>query len=142
MSERFVIVGGDGGMSAAAKARREDPDREVVVLERSRWISYGTCGIPYYVKGDIPELVDLQVRNPEMLVAKYGIDLRRRNEVVVDPDAREVTVNGENGRYRLSYGDLLLATGGHGAVLDAPVRDWTACSRSAITTRDGRYGST
>lgn len=76
MSEPFLVVGGDAaGLSAAAKARREDPDREVIVLERGEWVSYGACGIPYYVKGDIPDLADLQVRSPEKLVGRYGIDL-------------------------------------------------------------------
>lgn len=125
MAERFVVVGGDAaGLSAAAKARREAPDREVVVLERSEWVSYGACGIPYYVKGEIPELTDLQVSSPEKLVGTYGIDLRRRHEVVgVDNDAHRIRVEGDDGRYELEYGDLLLATGGHGATLDVPGAD-------------------
>lgn len=122
MSERFVVVGGDAaGLSAAAKARREDPDREVVVLERGEWISYGACGIPYYMKGEIPGLEDLQVSSPEKLVGKYGIDIRRRHEAItVTPQDRAVTVDGDNGQYELAYGDLLLATGGHGANIDVP----------------------
>lgn len=125
MSERFVVVGGDAaGLSAAAKARREDPDREVVVLERSEWVSYGACGIPYYVTGEVPELTDLQVRSPEKLVGKYGIDLRRNNEVVaVDSDDRTVTVDGPDGRYELAYENLLLATGGRGADIGVPGTD-------------------
>ncbi|MFB6140814.1 MAG: FAD-dependent oxidoreductase [Halosimplex sp.] len=122
MSERFVVVGGDAaGLSAAAKARRADPDREVVVLERGEWVSFGACGIPYYVRGDVAELEDLRVSTPEKLVGKYGIDLRRRHEVTaVDTEARRVTVEGEGERYELSYGDLLLATGGRGSTLDVP----------------------
>ena len=125
MSERFVVVGGDAaGLSAAAKARRQAPDREVVVLERGEWVSYGACGIPYYVQGAIPDLEDLQVSRPEKLVGKYGIDLRRNNEVVaVDPDGRTVTVDGDEGRYDLPYGDLLLATGGRAADIDVPGTD-------------------
>jgi len=125
MSGRFVVVGGDAaGLSAAAKARREDPDREVVVLERGEWVSYGACGVPYYVRGEIAELEDLLVSSPGKLVGKYGIDLRRRHEVVdVDPEGRTVTVDGEDGRYELQYGDLLIATGGRGAELDVPGSD-------------------
>ncbi|WP_459191345.1 FAD-dependent oxidoreductase [Halosimplex sp. J119] len=125
MSDRFVVVGGDAaGLSAAAKARRADPDREVVVLERGEWVSYGACGIPYYVKGEIPDVGDLVVTDPEKLVGKYGIDLRRRHEAVaVDPADRTVTVDGEDGRYELEYRDLLLATGGAGADVDVPGAD-------------------
>ncbi|WP_415383118.1 FAD-dependent oxidoreductase [Halosimplex sp. TS25] len=125
MSERFVVVGGDAaGMSAAAKARREDPEREVVVLERGEWVSYGACGIPYYVRGRIPDVDDLVVTEPEKLVGKYGIDLRRHHEAVaVDPADRTVTVDAADGRYDLEYADLLLATGGSGADLDVPGED-------------------
>lgn len=125
MSNRFVVIGGDAaGLSAAAKARREDPDREVVVLERGHWVSYGACGIPYYVRGEIPDVEDLVVTDPAKLVGKYGIDLRRLHEAVaVGPEDRTVTVNGEDGRYDLEYEDLLLATGGHGADIGVPGTD-------------------
>lgn len=124
MSERFVVGGDAAGLSAAAKARREAPDREVIVLERGEWVSYGACGIPYYVRGEIPDLEELQVSSPEKLVGKYGIDIRRRHETVsVDPEAQIVTVNGEDGRYELAYGDLLLATGGHGKGIGVPGAD-------------------
>ena len=53
----FVVVGGDAaGMSAASKARREAADLEVVVFERGEWVSYGACGLPYYIKGEIQTL--------------------------------------------------------------------------------------
>jgi len=120
MSERFVVVGGDAaGLSAAAKARRA-----VVVLERGEWVSFGACGIPYYVKGELAHLDDLQVSSPERLVDTYGLDLRRRHAVTaVDPEARRVTVDAGDETYDLAYGDLLLATGGHGATLDVPGAD-------------------
>ena len=47
MAETFVVVGGDAaGMSAASKARREDPDLEIVALEKGEWVSYAACGLP------------------------------------------------------------------------------------------------
>jgi NADPH-dependent 2,4-dienoyl-CoA reductase/sulfur reductase-like enzyme len=114
MSEPFVVVGGDAaGLSAASKAKREAPDREVVVFEKGSWISYAFCGMPYYVKGEVEALGDLLSLSPEAVEAR-GIDLRRRHEVVaVDPDARTVTVAGPDGRFEQPYGDLLVATGGH-----------------------------
>jgi CoA-dependent NAD(P)H sulfur oxidoreductase len=54
MGKRGVIVGrGAAGMSAAAKARRMDPSPEIVVFERSGYVSYGACGLPYAIKGEI-----------------------------------------------------------------------------------------
>jgi len=50
MSDPFVVVGADAaGLSAASKFRREAPDREVVVFEKGRWISYAYCGMPYFI---------------------------------------------------------------------------------------------
>ena len=125
MSDRFLVVGGDAaGMSAAGKAKRDDPDREVVVFERGDWVSYGACGIPYYVKGEIDDIEELQVVEPRKFVEERGIDLRRHQEVVdVDPDARTVSVESDEGRYEESYDDLLLATGGRAAMPDAPGTD-------------------
>jgi 3-phenylpropionate/trans-cinnamate dioxygenase ferredoxin reductase subunit len=114
MSDPFVVVGGDAaGLSAASKCRREDPERDVVVFEKGRWVSYAHCGTPYFVKGDVDSLTDLLSLSPAD-VADRGIDLRREHEVVaVDTDARTVTVRGPDGESAHSYGDLLVATGGH-----------------------------
>ena len=62
----FVVVGGDAaGMSAASKAKREDPGLDVVVFEKGEWVSYGACGLPYYIKGEIQSLDDLVSVTPE-----------------------------------------------------------------------------
>nr|WP_049915684.1 NAD(P)-binding protein [Natrialba taiwanensis] len=56
----FVVVGGDAaGMAAASKAKRDDPEIDVVVFEQGKWVSYGACGLPYYIKGEIQSLTDL-----------------------------------------------------------------------------------
>jgi len=113
--EPFVVVGGDAaGLSAASKCKREDPDREVVVFEKGRWISYAHCGTPYYVKGEIPALTDLLSLSPAE-AADRGIDLRREHAVTgIDIDERTVTVRGPDGdRHEQPYGDLLVATGAH-----------------------------
>ncbi|WP_255196688.1 FAD-dependent oxidoreductase [Halorarius litoreus] len=112
MSEPFVVVGGDAaGLSAASKCKREQPDREVIVFERGRWVSYAHCGMPYYIEGKVDTLGDLTSLTPEE-IADRGIDLRREHEVVgLDPDAKTVTVEGPDGTFEQAYGDLLLGTG-------------------------------
>jgi NADPH-dependent 2,4-dienoyl-CoA reductase/sulfur reductase-like enzyme len=109
----FVVVGGDAaGMSAASKAKRDDPDQEVVVFEQGEWVSYGACGLPYYVKGEIQSLEDLVSLTPEQFRQERDIDLRTGHEVVdVDPDERTVTARHDDGTVVQEYDHLLVATG-------------------------------
>ncbi|WP_306055002.1 FAD-dependent oxidoreductase [Natronococcus wangiae] len=113
MSDTFVVVGGDAaGMSAASKAKRDDPDLEVVVFEKGEWVSYGACGLPYYVKGEIQSLEALVSVTPEEFREERDIDLRTGHEVVaIDPDEQTVTAEGDAGTATESYDSLLLATG-------------------------------
>jgi len=112
MSKPFVVVGGDAaGLSAASKCKREEPDREVIVYEKSQWISFAHCGMPYYVKGEIDRLEEMLSLSPEE-VAERGITLERHHEVVdVDPNEQVVTVRSDGETFEQPYGDLLIATG-------------------------------
>ena len=91
---RLVVVGGDAaGMSGASQARRLDPDLDIVVYERTTWVSYAACGIPYYVGENVKELRQLQARTPEQF-ARNNIDVRLRHEVTaIDALAKTVTVH-------------------------------------------------
>ena len=114
MAETLVVVGGDAaGMSAASKAKREDPEMNVIVFEKGEWVSYAACGMPYYVKGAIDELEDLVTVTPEAFREKRDVDLRTGHEVLgIDPDARTVTVEDEGGeRFEQPYDHLLIGTG-------------------------------
>jgi NADPH-dependent 2,4-dienoyl-CoA reductase/sulfur reductase-like enzyme len=113
MSDPVVIVGGDAaGMSAASKFKRDAEDREVVVFEKGEWVSYGACGLPYYVKGEVEALEDLVSVTPEAFVEERGIDLRTNHEVTaIDRDERTVTVEGPEGAFEQAYSDLLVSTG-------------------------------
>ncbi|MWV39031.1 FAD-dependent oxidoreductase [Natrialba sp. INN-245] len=113
MSEPFVVIGGDAaGMSAASKAKREDPSVDVVVFEKGEWVSYAACGMPYYVKGEVDDLDDLVTVTPEEFRTERDIDLRTGEEVVdIDPDAEVVTVDADGETYEQPYGELLVATG-------------------------------
>jgi NADPH-dependent 2,4-dienoyl-CoA reductase/sulfur reductase-like enzyme len=114
----FVVVGGDAaGMSAASKARREDPDMDIVVFEEGEWVSYGACGLPYYVKGEIQQLEDLVSVTPEEFREERDIDLRTGHEVTaVDPDARTVTASHDGGEVTVEYDHCLVATGAESVV--------------------------
>ena len=81
MSERLIVIGGcAAGMSAASKARRVNPDLEVVVYERTGFVSYGECGLPYYVSGVVDDYNKLLVRTPEQF-AERGIEVHLHHEV-------------------------------------------------------------
>ena len=113
MSDTFVVVGGDAaGMSAASKAKRENPELDVVVFEKGEWVSYAACGMPYYVKGEVGDLEDLVAVTPEEFREERDIDLRTGHEVIgVDPGAGTVTVEGEGETFEQPYDHLLVATG-------------------------------
>jgi len=119
MTERLVVIGGcAAGMSAASKARRMNPDLEIVVYERTGFVAYGECGLPYYVSGLVEDHNTLVVRTPEQF-AKRGIETHLRHEVTgIDAQNRRVRVTDlESGETREeAYDKLVIATGGRPAM--------------------------
>ncbi|MBP6803248.1 MAG: FAD-dependent oxidoreductase, partial [Chloroflexi bacterium] len=114
MAERLIIIGGvAAGMSAAAKARRMNPALEIVVYEKSGHISYGACGFPYFIKGDVTHLEDLIARTPAQMAAQ-GVMAHVCHEVMaIDPAQRTVRVmDHENGRLFTDHWDKLIITTG------------------------------
>ena len=119
MGERLVVIGGcAAGMSAASKARRLDPDLEIVVYEKTGFVSYASCGLPYYVSGLIEDHSKLVVRTPAQF-AKQGIQVHLHHEVTeVDAENHRVRVaNLDGGIGYEGYGKLLITTGGRPALL-------------------------
>ncbi|MBC7232893.1 MAG: CoA-disulfide reductase [Chloroflexi bacterium] len=112
--QRVVIVGAvAAGTSAAAKAKRVNPDLEVILLERDPHISYGACGLPYFIAGLIPSAEALIARSPAEF-QKQGIEVRIRHEVrEISPRETSLLVTDHERakEYRLSYDYLVLATG-------------------------------
>ncbi|MDE6957926.1 MAG: FAD-dependent oxidoreductase, partial [Lachnospiraceae bacterium] len=112
---KVVIVGGvAGGATAAARLRRLDETAEIIILERSGYISYANCGLPYYVGGEITRRGALTLQTPESFFRRFRIDVRVRQEVVsVDAKKKCVTVrNIESGSdYTETYDKLILAPG-------------------------------
>ena len=113
MSDTFVVIGGDAaGMSAASKAKRDDPGLDVVVFEKGEWVSYAACGMPYYVKGEVSDLDDLVTITPDEFRDERDIDLRTGHEVVdIDLESETVTVQTADETFTQSYDHLLVATG-------------------------------
>jgi len=110
VTARLVVIGGDAaGMSAATEARRADPGREIVVLERGPDISYAACGIPYLISGEVGSPSALVHHDAGYFAAERRIVVRTGQEVVaIDAGARTVrTGSGEE----IAYGALLVATG-------------------------------
>jgi len=110
---KIVIVGGvAGGMSAAARARRLDEHAEIVVLEQGDYVSFANCGLPYHLSGEITRRDALLLHTPASLALSLNLDVRTGHRVTgIDRQAQEVTVQTEDGTYRLGYDALLLATG-------------------------------
>jgi NADPH-dependent 2,4-dienoyl-CoA reductase/sulfur reductase-like enzyme len=116
VSTRLVVVGGvAAGMSAASKARRTDPEMDIIVYEKSGYVSYGACGLPYYVQGLIPDHNELIARTPEQF-AKQNIQVHTRHQVLdIDPERRQLHVKRlEDGTIlETPYDKLMLSTGGY-----------------------------
>ncbi len=113
--KRIVIVGGvAGGMSAATRLRRLDESAEIIVIEKSGFVSYANCGLPYYVGGVIEEEKSLLLQTPESLHARFRLDVRVRTEVLkIDPFRRSVLLKDLNSgqESELSYDVLVLSPG-------------------------------
>lgn len=87
---KVVIVGGvAGGASAAARLRRLDETAEIVVFERSGYISYANCGLPYYVGGVITDPAELTLQSPESFWRRFRVTMKVHHEVTaIDPEKR------------------------------------------------------
>ncbi|HIE28149.1 TPA: NADH oxidase [Candidatus Poribacteria bacterium] len=115
--KKIVVIGGNAaGMSAASKARRTNPDIEIIVFEKGEYVSYSACGLTYLISGIVKNVADLIIRTPEQF-AKQGI-LVQTNHRVTGIDRLKKLVLGidEKGRhFQESYDKLIIATGGRAA---------------------------
>ena len=111
---RVIIIGGvAAGMSAAAKLKRMQPEYEVVVYEKTDVVSFGACGLPYFVGGFFDD-VNNMIARPAEKFRESGIDLNIFHEVIdVDTEAKKLTVKnlttGEE--FVDTYDKLMIASG-------------------------------
>ena len=112
---RIVIIGAvAAGTSAAAKARRNTEDADIIIYEKDRFISYSGCGMPYYIGDWIENAEDLSPRDPAFFKSKYNVDIRILHEVLsIDPDAKSLRIKnlGTGEIFTDTYDKLIIATG-------------------------------
>lgn len=120
---RIVIVGGvAAGMSAASQARKHDPEAEITVLERGPSVSYGSCGLPYYISGFIDRPEALVVYTAEAFSRERRVKVLPRHEAVaLDLGAGVVRAETADGSpMDLPFDALVVATGARAAVPTVP----------------------
>ena len=128
---KVVIVGGvAGGATAAARIRRLDEKAEIVVFERSGYISYANCGLPYYIGDVIEDPEDLTLQTPESFFTRFRVNMKVRHEVTaIHPDRKTVSVkNHENGdEFEEIYDKLILSPGAKPTQPDFPAQTLIRC---------------
>lgn len=123
---RFLVVGGDAaGMSAASRARRNDPAMDITVLEKTQDVSYSACGMPYNIADPETPVDVLVVRRAHVFREKQNINLLTGHEVTaIDPVAQKVSGIDDGGQsFTMAYDKLLIATGARPILPDVPGAD-------------------
>ena len=113
-SERLVVVGGvAAGLSAASRARRVNPQLEILVYEKGPDISYSACGLPYFISGLVGEADSLRVYSPEFFETRRNIRVLTNHEVTeISVGRRLVTVAARGGGFEeVHYDHLVVSTG-------------------------------
>lgn len=112
---KIVIVGGvAGGASAAARARRLDETADIILLQSGPDVSFASCGMPYYVGGEITDRQQMAVQTPQSLHEKLNLDVRVNTKVIkIDKDNMKVLARNEvtGDEYEEVYDELILAVG-------------------------------
>ena len=120
MKERLVIIGGvAAGTKAASKARRDNPNLDIKVYTKDKYVSYAGCGLPYYLSGIISDRQELLVRSPEDFKLDQNIEIYIRHQVTfIDHAKKEIMVHDmvKDMDYPVSYDRLIIATGASAVV--------------------------
>ena len=121
---KVLIIGGvAAGASAAARLRRLSEDAEIIIVERSGYISYANCGLPYYVGGVIENKAALTLQTPESFWSRFRIEARVNTEALsIDRKGKTVHLRDliSKREYTESYDKLILAPGAEAIVPPFP----------------------
>jgi NADPH-dependent 2,4-dienoyl-CoA reductase/sulfur reductase-like enzyme len=130
MGKKIVIVGGvAAGPKAACRLKRLVPDAEITIIDQDNLISYGGCGIPYYVSGDVADEKELRSTSFHMVRDEYFFDKAKGVKTLTS--TRALAINRENKtvqleslktgeRTEIGYDTLMLATGSQPVVPPIP----------------------
>lgn len=117
---RIVIIGAvAAGTSAAAKARRNSEEAEIIVYEKDSFISYSGCGMPYYIGGEVESADELTPRDPAFFKSKYNVDILTLHEVLsISPATKSITVKNltTGDVFTDHYDKLVIATGARATI--------------------------
>ena len=117
---KLLIIGGvAAGMSAASKARRVMPDMDITVFEKTGYVSYGSCGLPYFIAGYIKNPDDLLAYPIDFFRKKRNIDVRIHHHVkkIIPEDNKIIVENLEQNRTEeYKYDKLVISTGAYAKI--------------------------
>lgn len=112
---KYIIVGGvAGGASFACRLRRLDEFAEIKIYEKTQFVSYANCGLPYYISGVIQNKESLTLQTPQSLKARFNIDVFVSHEVIqIDKDNKRVLIKDLNNgtQFYENYDKLILSPG-------------------------------
>jgi NADPH-dependent 2,4-dienoyl-CoA reductase/sulfur reductase-like enzyme len=127
MKKKVIIIGAvGGGATTASQIRKLDSEIEIILLEKTSYLSYGACGMPYYLGEVIKDRESLFAATPEKLHTKKNIDVRMHHEALkIDRDKKSILVrdHDKNRDYEEAYDYLVLATGASPFIPDIPGLD-------------------
>jgi NADPH-dependent 2,4-dienoyl-CoA reductase/sulfur reductase-like enzyme/rhodanese-related sulfurtransferase len=128
---KIIIIGSvAAGTSAAVKARRKSENLQIAIYEKYKYISYSTCGLPYFVSDKITDLDNLIINTVQQFEQRFNIKVNVMHEVTgIDRKEKSITVknltNGE--QFKDYYEKLIIATGSNSIIINPELDSASNC---------------